>query len=104
MTKFQKNPVKFKFVTCATNSYSFHAGKSIFQFFKKKLKVIDEKGNSFIIYTNKPVLDYININNSYIKSIKTFDFENLFGRVLEGDIVRVCRDIYDDFSSILNRD
>ena len=27
-TKFHTNPVKFRFVTCATNIYSFHAGKS----------------------------------------------------------------------------
>ena len=56
------------------------------------------------IYNNKPVLDYINKNNSYIKSINVFDFENLFGSIPHRDIVKVCSDIYDDFNSILNCD
>ena len=34
MTKFHKNPIKFRFVTCATNSYSFYADKKKFQFIK----------------------------------------------------------------------
>ena len=29
-TKFHKNPVKFRFVTCSTNSYSCHAGNFFF--------------------------------------------------------------------------
>ena len=29
-TKFYKNPVKFRFITCAINSYSCHAGKVFF--------------------------------------------------------------------------
>ena len=32
-TKFHKNPIKFRFVTCATNSYSFHAGNFFFSFY-----------------------------------------------------------------------
>ena len=103
-TKFHKNPVKFRYVTCATNSYNCHAGKMFFNLLNKILKVIDEKGNSFIIYNNKPVLDYINANNSHIKSINVYDFENLFGSILHSDIVKVCSDIYEDFSSILNCD
>ena len=52
-----------------------------FNLLNKILKVIDEKGNSFIIYNNKPVLDYINANNSYIKSINVFEF---FGCIING--------------------
>ena len=62
------------------------AAKFSFNYLNKILKFIDEKGNNFIIYNNKPVLDYINNNNSYTKSINVFDFENLFG----SDIVKVC--------------
>ena len=53
-----------------------------------------------------PVLDYINKNNSHIKSINVYDFENLFGSIPHSNIVKVCSDIYvyDDFSSILNCD
>ena len=75
-----------------------------FNLLNKILKVIDEKGNSFIIYNNKPVLDYINANNSHIKSINVYDFENLFGSIPHSNIIKVCSDIYDDFSSILDCD
>ena len=44
-----------------------------------------------MIYNNKPVLDYINNDNFYIKAINTFDFENLFGSINHSDIVKVCR-------------
>ena len=60
--------------------------------------------NSFIIYNNKPVLDNINNNNSYIKSTNRFDFENLFGKITHSDVVKVCSDIFVDFSSISNCD
>ena len=30
LTKFNKNPIKFTSVTCATNSYSCHAGNFFF--------------------------------------------------------------------------
>ena len=100
MTIFHKNPVKFKFATCATNSYNFHAGNLFFNLFNKILKVIDEK--SQLLYNNKPVLDYI--NNSYIKSINEFEFENLFGSIPHSDIIKISSDGYDDFSSNLNCD
>ena len=77
---------------------------SFFNLLNKILKVIDEKGNSFIIYNNKTVLDYINKNNFYIKFITVFDFENLFLTIPHRDIVKVCSDIYGDFNSILNCD
>ena len=75
------NPVKFRFVSCATNSFRCHASKIFFNLLNKILIIIDEKGNSFIIYNNKSVLDYINYNNPYIKSINTHDFENLFANI-----------------------
>ena len=40
--------------------------KKNFNSLNKFLKIIDENDNSFIIYNNMPVLDYINNNNSYI--------------------------------------
>ena len=101
-TKFHKNPVKFRFITCNTNSYSFHSGKKNFKLLNKILKIIIEKGNNFIIYNNKPVLEYINNNNFYIKSINTYDFENLFGTIPHSGIVKVCSNIYHVFCSVLN--
>ena len=56
-TKFHKNPVKFRYVTCASNSYNCHTGKIFFNLLNKILKVIDEKCNSFIIYNSNPDLD-----------------------------------------------
>ena len=41
----------------------------------KILKVIDEKGNSSIIYNNKPVPGIIKNNNTYTKSINTLDLK-----------------------------
>ena len=55
------------------------------------------KGNSFIIYNNKPVLDYINNNNCDIKSINMYDFKNLFDSISHKDIVKVSCNIYGDF-------
>ena len=57
---------------------------------------------SFIIYNNKPVLDYT--NNSYIKTINTLDFENLSGSIPHSDNIKVCSDMYDGFNSIFNCD
>ena len=34
-TNFYKTPVKFRFVTCATNSYSCHTGKKFFNSLNK---------------------------------------------------------------------
>ena len=38
-TKFHKIPVKLRFVICATNSYSCHAGKILFNLFKKNYNI-----------------------------------------------------------------
>ena len=87
VTKFHKNPVKFRFVTWATHSYSFYASKKIFNLLNTILKVIAEKGNSLIIHNNKPVLEYINKNNSFIKPTNVFHSENLFVSIPYGNIV-----------------
>ena len=41
-TKFHKNPVKFRFITCTTNNYSCHIDKIIFNFLNEIIKVIEE--------------------------------------------------------------
>ena len=103
-TKFHRSPVKIRFITCATNSYNFMLVIYVFSLLNKILKAIEEKGNSFIIYNNKPVLDYINSSNSCIKSINTYDFKNLFNSIPLCGISKVYNNIYDEFRSVLNCD
>ena len=39
-----------------------------------------------------------------LNSINVFNFENLFSSIPRSDIVKVCSDVYNNFSSILNCD
>ena len=64
--KFHKNPVKFHFVTCGTNSYK--AGKILFNALNSILKVLGPFNNCYIIKNNYKVLDFFRINDEKIKS------------------------------------
>ena len=59
--------------------------------------------NFFFNILNK-ILKVIHEKGFHIKFINVFDFENLFGSIPYSNIVKVCSDIYDDFSSITNND
>ena len=98
--KFHENPVKFRFVTCGTNSYNYKASKIWFNALNSILKVLESSNNCYIINNNCKVLDFYRINKENIESVNTFDFENLFGSIPQNFILDVFGSIYEEFSSV----
>ncbi|XP_071042668.1 uncharacterized protein, partial [Parasteatoda tepidariorum] len=94
IVKFHKNPIKFRFIACGTNSYNSDISKRFFCFLKIILLKIKKEKN-IIIESNVEVLDFIKSND--ISSINTFDFENLYTSIPHEKIIEICEGIYDKY-------
>lgn len=57
--KFNKNPIKFRFVTCSTDCYNNVFSRKFFKYLKIIMYKVLEKGDSFIINNNMDVLDFM---------------------------------------------
>lgn len=86
--KFHKQPVKFRFVTCSTFCYNSYFGKLFFKYLKIILSNIFKLENNFIIDNNQKLLNYL--NNNIIKTVNTFDFENLYTSIPHDNLIDIC--------------